>query len=239
MRYLRTLGPSRSFPNARFHWIALALTIAAAFGLWGCGGSSTSSPAPTPPPLVSVTVTPGSVTLLRDATQPFTAKVTGATNTAVTWSVEETSGGTIDSAGLYTPPQNGAGTFNVIATSQANSAVVGAAVVIVPMPQVTIDPVAVTLRPAGSRTFAATVSGLTNTAVNFTIPESAAGADQQRRTIYRAGCCRLLSCRRHQYRGNDGHRECYRYRDDLFQWIYAYRESPRGAGPAHCHLATG
>jgi hypothetical protein len=175
MQYLRTLGRFASFTNARFHRIALALTIAAAFGLWGCGGSSTSSPAPTPPSLISVTVTPDSVTVLRDATQAFTARVTGTTNTAVTWSVEESSGGTIDSAGLYTPPQNGAGTFNVIATSQANSAAVGAAVVIVPMPQVTIDPVVVTLRPAGTRTFAATVSGLTNTAVNFTIQQSAGG----------------------------------------------------------------
>ena len=45
----------------------------------------------------------------------------------------------------------------------------------VPIPQVTIDPAAVTLRPDGTRTFAATVSGLTNTAVNFTIPESSGG----------------------------------------------------------------
>ena len=87
----------------------------------------------------------------------------------------ETLGGTIDSAGLYTPPQNGAGTFHVVATSQANSAAIGAAVVIVPMPQVTIDPTAVTLRPGGTQTFAASVSGLTNTAVNFTIQESAGG----------------------------------------------------------------
>ena len=174
MQNSRTLGRSNSFMNPGFHRIVMALTIAAAFGLWGCGGSSTSSPAPTPS-LISVTVTPNSVTVLRDATQAFTAKVTGTTNTAVTWSVEESSGGTIDSAGLYTPPQNGAGTFHVIATSQANSAVHGTAVVIVPMPQVTIDPVAVTLRPAGTQTFAATVSGLTNTAVNFTIQESAGG----------------------------------------------------------------
>ena len=175
MQYLRTLGRFRSFTNARFHRIAMALTIAAAFGLWGCGGSSTSSPAPTPPSLISVTVTPNSVTVLRDATQAFTAKVTGTTNTAVTWSVEESSGGTIDSAGLYTPPQNGAGTFYVMATSQANPAASGAAAVTVPMPQITIDPVAVTLRPDGTRTFAATVSGLTNTAVNFTIQERAGG----------------------------------------------------------------
>jgi hypothetical protein len=180
MQNSRTLGRSNSFMNPGFHRIAMALTIAAVLGVWGCGGSSTSSSAPTPPSspppsLISVTVTPNSVTVLRDATQAFTAKVTGTTNTAVTWSVEESSGGTIDSAGLYTPPQNGAGTFHVIATSQANSAAAGAAVVILPMPQVTIDPVAVTLRPGGRRTFAATVSGLTNTAVNFTIQESAGG----------------------------------------------------------------
>ena len=125
MQNSRTLGRSNSFMNPGFHRIAMALTIAAAFGLWGCGGSSTSSPAPPPAPLISVTVTPNSVTVLRDATQAFTAKVTGTTNTAVTWSVEESSGGTIDSAGLYTPPQNGAGTFYVVATSQANSAASG------------------------------------------------------------------------------------------------------------------
>ena len=174
MQNSQTLGRSNSFVKPGFHRIAMALTIAAAFGLCGCGGSSTSSSSP-PPSLMRVTVTPNSVTVLRDATQAFTAKVTGTSNTAVTWSVEESSGGTIDNAGLYTPPQNGAGTFHVIATSQANSAAAGGAAVIVPRPQVTIDPVAVTLRPDGTRTFAATVSGLTNTAVNFTIQESAGG----------------------------------------------------------------
>ena len=156
--------------------LSVLLTIAAAFGVWGCGGSSTSSSAPTPPaPLINVTVTPSSITVLRDATQAFTAKVTGTTDTAVTWSVEGSSGGTIDSAGLYTPPQNGAGTFYVIATSQANPAASGAAAVTVPMPQITIAPLTVTLPPGGTRTFAATVSGLNNTAVNFTIQQSAGG----------------------------------------------------------------
>ncbi len=174
MQNSQTLGRSNSFMKPGFHRIATALTIAAALGVWGCGGSSTSSSSP-PPSLISVAVKPNSVTVSRDATQAFTAKVSGTTNAAVTWSVEESSGGTIDSTGLYTPPKNGAGTFHVIATSQANSAVAGAATVILPMPQVTIDPVAVTLRPGGRQTFSATVSGLTNTAVNFTIQESAGG----------------------------------------------------------------
>ena len=165
---------SNSFMNPRFHRIAMALTIAAAaFCQCGCGGSSTSSSPP--PSLIGVAVTPNSVTVLRDATQAFTVKVSGTTNTAVTWRVEESTGGTIDTAGLYTPPQNGAGTFHVTATSQANSAAIGVATVIVPIPQVTVDPVAVTLRPGGTQMFAATVSGLTNTAVNFSIQEGAGG----------------------------------------------------------------
>ena len=175
MQNSRTLGRSNSFLKPRFHRIATAVAIAAAFGVWGCGGGSTSSSTPPPAPLINVTVTPSSITVLRDATQTFTAKVTGTTNTSITWSVEESSGGTIDSAGLYTPPQNGAGTFYVIATSQANSAAYGLAAVTVPMPQVTIDPAVVTLRPDGTRTFAATVSGLTNTALNFTIQPSGGG----------------------------------------------------------------
>ena len=179
MQYSRTLGRPGSFTVHRLHPRAFALVIAAVMGFWGCGGGSapprSSTPTPTASPSISVTVTPNSVTVLRDATQAFTVKVTGTTNTAVTWSVEESSGGTIDSAGLYTPPQNGAGTFYVIATSNANPAASGAAAVTVPMPQITIAPVTVTLSPGGTRTFAATVSGLTNTAVNFTIQQSAGG----------------------------------------------------------------
>src|SRR5271163_286791 len=179
MQNSRILGRSSLFANVRFHPRAIALIIAAVIGVWGCGGSSTSSPAPTPPSpppsLISVTVTPNSVTVLRDATQAFTAKVTGTTNTAVTWSVEETLGGTIDTAGLYTPPQNGAGTFHVLARSQAYSPAQGIATVVVPMPQVTISPAAVTLRPGGTLTFAAAVPGLANTGVTWTIQETGGG----------------------------------------------------------------
>jgi Galactose oxidase, central domain len=183
MRNSRIVGRSKSFSamgsGMGRHPRAVALIIAATMGLWGCGGSSSPTPTPTPAPIpaptITVTVTPNSVTVLRDATQTFTPKVTGTPNAAVTWSVFESSGGTIDSAGVYTPPQNGAGTFHIVATSQANSAASGAGVAIVPMPQITIDPAAVTLRLAGTRTFAATVSGLSNTAVNFTIQESVGG----------------------------------------------------------------
>jgi hypothetical protein len=175
MRFPHTMGRTRVFPRVRFRLSAIALAIAAVMACSGCGGGSPSTRPPAPSSYITLTVTPNSVTVLRDATQTFTANVTGTTNTAVTWSMEETSGGTINSAGLYTPPQNGAGTFHVVAVSQANSAAVGIAVVTVPTPQITINPAAVTLRPAGTQTFAATVSGLTNTAVNLTIQPSGGG----------------------------------------------------------------
>jgi Bacterial Ig-like domain (group 2)/Galactose oxidase, central domain len=157
-----------------FLWAALF--ICALGILDGCGSGSTTlpPPGPPPPPLVSVTVSPNPVTVLRDATQTFTAKVTGASNTAVTWSVTGGDGGTIDSTGLYTPPPNGSGTFGIVATSQATSAT-GAAVVTVPAPQITINPPSATLRPAATQSFVATLSGLTNTNLNYTVQEAAGG----------------------------------------------------------------
>jgi len=150
-----------------------ALVLAAVLAGSGCGGKS--APSGSTEPLVIVTVSPNSVTVLRDATQAFTAKVSGTSNAAVTWSVQESAGGTIDSAGNYTPPPNGAGTFNILATSQADSVATGVAVVVVPLPQVTINPPAITVHPDGTQTFAATLSGLTNTAVKLTVQEMGGG----------------------------------------------------------------
>jgi hypothetical protein len=175
MQNSRILGRSSAFRNRGLHRIGKTLAMVAVLaGFCGCGGQSASS-VPPHPASVTVTVTPSSVTVLRDATQTFTAKVTGTTNSAVAWSVFESAGGTIDGAGVYTPPPNGSGTFHIVATSQATSTASGTAAATVPMPQITIDPAAVTLHPAGTQTFSATVSGLTSTSVNFSIQESVGG----------------------------------------------------------------
>jgi Galactose oxidase, central domain/Bacterial Ig-like domain (group 2)/Kelch motif len=158
--------------------LSLLLTVAAALGVCGCGGgsaasgSSTSTPTP---PSISVTVTPNPATVVQGTTQSFAAAVNGSTNTAVTWSVLEPSGGTINSAGLYTAPQLGQGTFHVVATSQANSASQGIAAVVIPMPQITISPVAATLSPSGAQAFTAVASGFANTGVTWTIQETGGG----------------------------------------------------------------
>jgi len=152
--------------------IAMALTIAAAFGVWGCGGGSSSLPP------VSVTVAPYSIALSPGATQSFTATVKGTTNTAVTWSVQEKSGGAVDSTGLYTAPQDSTGTFHVVATSQANSSATGIATVVVQISQMsplTISPAAVTLPPGGTQTFAAAAGGVVNTNVTWTVQGTGGG----------------------------------------------------------------
>jgi hypothetical protein len=154
--------------------VALSFLILA-LGLTGCGGGSSAHvQPPPPPPSVSVQVTPKTVTLLRGATQSFVAAVTGTKNTAVTWSVLESGGGTIDSTGLYTAPPDAEGTYHVVATGNASGAQ-GNATVIVPVPQVKISPGSVTLVPGGAQTFSATVVGLANMSVSWTVQEAAGG----------------------------------------------------------------
>src|SRR5690242_7299383 len=77
-------------------------------GLGGAGGGATS---------VVVSVQPLTATLAPGATQQFTATVTGASNTAVTW---DASAGTISADGLFTAPQSG-GNYVVRATSAADA----------------------------------------------------------------------------------------------------------------------
>ncbi|MBZ4415045.1 glycosyl hydrolase family 18 protein [Myxococcus sp. RHSTA-1-4] len=85
-------------------------------------------------PTVSITVSPTSASLAPGATRTFTASVTGSTHTAVTWSVQQgPAGGTITSGGVYTAPQT-AGTYQVIATSQADTTKKATATVTVTAP---------------------------------------------------------------------------------------------------------
>ena len=85
--------------------------------LAACGSGSNSA---SPPPAISVAVSPGSPSVSVGGKQQFTATVIGTSNTAVTWAVQESNGGTIDSTGNYTAPMK-AGSFHVVATSQADS----------------------------------------------------------------------------------------------------------------------
>ena len=89
----------------------LGLALLAVASSLGCGGGVLGSAPSQPPPhrTVSVSVSAASSTVLLGATDAITATVTGSTNTTVTWSVGNVSGGnatvgTISAAGNYTAP---------------------------------------------------------------------------------------------------------------------------------------
>lgn len=77
-------------------------------------------------PQVTLSVSPGAVTLNPTATQQFTATVQGTTNTGVTWSLQPKLG-TISASGLYAAPSslpaNGSQTVTVTATSAQDATV--------------------------------------------------------------------------------------------------------------------
>jgi len=83
----------------------------------GGGGGATQSP---PPQVISVAIAPTGASVWTGGTQAFQATVSGTSNQAVTWSVIESSGGSINSAGLYTAPGL-AGTFHVKAVSAVDT----------------------------------------------------------------------------------------------------------------------
>jgi hypothetical protein len=119
------------------------------------------------PPPVAVAVAPANGAVNACQTLQFTATVTGTTNTAVTWSVQEgAAGGTISSNGLYTAP-SGPGVYHVSAVSTADPAKSSVASVTVSevVLSVVVTPQQVTLSTGGTAPFTATV---TNTCGSFT-----------------------------------------------------------------------
>ncbi len=72
-----------------------------------------------PAPVVSISITPSTATVSAGRTLQLTAKVSGTSNTGVTWSVVS-GGGTISSSGVYHAPQT-SGTATIRVTSKADS----------------------------------------------------------------------------------------------------------------------
>jgi hypothetical protein len=95
--------------------------------LAGCANATARSVLGGP---VAVAVRPSSALIAPQATVRFSASVSGTANTAVTWSVTEPGGGSVDGSGLYFAPAS-TGTFHVVATSAADPAATGVAQVVV------------------------------------------------------------------------------------------------------------
>jgi hypothetical protein len=105
----------------------LLLVFFASLTLAACGTSSQSGNQPPPSGTVAITVAPTSASIRAGASYAFSATITGSSNTAVSWSVNSTPGGsatlgTIASSGNYTAPSTlpSPNTVTVTATSAAD-----------------------------------------------------------------------------------------------------------------------
>jgi hypothetical protein len=135
---------------------------------------------------ILVAVTPAQVLVEIGSTQQFTATVTGAASTAVTWSIQEgVVCGAINASGLYTPPST-VGTCHVIATTVIGGVTASATVNVINPVTVLISPLNVTLSMNQLQQFSATVQGSTNQAVTWSVKEGGIGGTITAAGLYTA-----------------------------------------------------
>ncbi|MHB8526404.1 MAG: hypothetical protein ACYDD2_09645 [Candidatus Acidiferrales bacterium] len=175
----------------------LATIVILAGVIAGCGGGASTA--------VTVTLSPVNQTVVLAGTQQFSASVVGESNTTVTWQVcnqapasnatgsSTVSGitlptgcvtggnatlGTVSTSGLYTAPATlpSPPVVSIVATSQAKTSAF--AIVNVSLDtgiRVTVSPASVTIGTLEQFQFTATVSGSTNSAVNWSVNQIANG----------------------------------------------------------------
>jgi len=172
----------KTISNFRFALCA-ALVIGLSVGI-GCGGGSSSTPASS---TVAISVSPASgFEMNQGGTQAFTATVTGTTNTAVSWSVNEGAvGGSITSQGVYTAP-NKAGTFHIIATSQADTSKSVTTEVDLPAVAIGLNNSAITIDIGQDFPFVADVAWTVNQAVTWSVQEGPSGGSITASGVYTA-----------------------------------------------------
>ncbi|HZU22098.1 MAG TPA: hypothetical protein VE998_04640, partial [Terriglobales bacterium] len=166
-------------PAARGRLAAAALlAIAACALLTGCGGGSSSNTSTSNP--VTITLVPSSATVTTGTTEQFTATVTNASNTAVTYQVNNVTGGssttgTINTSGLYSAPNTvpNPNTVEIEAISQQDSSKKATASVTITLPppstHIDISPSSATVPAGGVQTFSAAINGKPLTTVAWSL----------------------------------------------------------------------
>lgn len=110
-------------------------------------------------------------------TQQFSATVANTSSAAITWFVNNVQGGnssvgTITSSGLYTPP-NMPGSYTVTATNASDAAsTVNASITVFTM---SVSPGSTVVGPSATQQFSASVDGLSNTSVTWSVDGIANG----------------------------------------------------------------
>jgi hypothetical protein len=180
----------------------LAATFAATL-LTACAGSPPAVDPAQAGSADAVVTTPAETSVQPGTQLRFSAQVAGAASVPVVWSIDEPNGGTIDSSGVYTAPAN-EGTFHVraehgkstgtrVAVSGAlrvtggsstslkkggGSSVVHVSKTAAQTVAVSIAPTASALDACGGQVFKASVTGVVNTRVTWTVSEAGGGTVQ-------------------------------------------------------------
>ena len=122
-----------------------------------------------PPPAVTVSVSPNPASVRTGSTQPFSATVSGSSNTSVTWQVNGVTGGsastgTINSSGMYSSPTSlpNPNSVTVQAVSAADSSASGASAVTLLNPVPVLGGIAPSSVSTGSFALTVTGSGFVN-----------------------------------------------------------------------------
>jgi hypothetical protein len=130
----------------------------------GCGGGGSTSGGQSTITGVSVAVSPAAILVSQTAQATATVSGTGNYSSAVTWSVNPSSAGTISSAGVFTPATAGAATIVATssedATQSGNASVTAISIAISGPSTATIG--------AAAQTYTAAVAGTSNTSVAWT-----------------------------------------------------------------------
>ena len=125
----------------------------------------------------TLAINPATATVVAGATQPFQAILNGTVTSGATWTVDGVSGGNssvgiITGAGVYTAPSQ-AGTHTIsasVGTGSSNSAT--APVIVFSF---AITPTNATIAEGGTQQFTATIQGLSNTGVTWSVDNVVGG----------------------------------------------------------------
>jgi hypothetical protein len=127
-------------------------------------------------PAISAAISPTSSTLPAGGTQSFSATVQNATDTNVTWYVNQVNGGSsatgiITSTGLYTAPSvQSQTTFTVTTVADADTSIsASASVTVTPLVNVTLNPHNAAVETSHTLQFSVTVVNTPNTAVTWQV----------------------------------------------------------------------
>jgi HYDIN/CFA65/VesB family protein len=131
----------------------------------------------------TVSISPTTAIVQAGNSQQFSASVLATTNTALNWLVNGIQGGnsvvgSISPQGLYTAPGQVSSNSSVIVTASDGIGQANASVTVVPPAtsvSVSLSPTSASLQVGQSQQFSATVSGTTNTAVNWLVNGSLGG----------------------------------------------------------------